>query len=109
MLLVVIYALVVAIFVSFEIMANKWLMLHRGINGDLSGIYFLLVEGTIGTVSLLISTLLGKGLYLLSLESFFMVILAGLLAYIAIVIINFAISIGLAGVVISIFNTNASI
>jgi len=56
MLLVVLWGLVGAVFLSVEIMCNKWMMVSRGINGDISGMFFLLVEGTIGTICLIVTT-----------------------------------------------------
>jgi len=41
--------------------------------------------------------------------SFSMIMIAGVLAFSAIVIMNYSISIGLAGVAISLFNTNGPI
>ena len=84
-------------------------MIRRGINGDVSGMFFLLVEGIIGTLCLIVTTAQGSGLYELSAKVFGMVLIAGLLAFTALVFLNYAISKGLAGVAISIFNTNATI
>lgn len=57
MFLLVILAIIGAIFLSFEIMCNKWLMVSRGVNGAISGMFFLMVEGTIGTICLIITTM----------------------------------------------------
>ena len=54
--LVVFWGVCGAVFLSIEIMSNKWLMIRRGINGDVSGMCFLLVEGILGTLGLLITT-----------------------------------------------------
>lgn len=56
MLLVVFWGIVGAVFLSFEIMSNKWLMIRRGVNGDISGNFFLLVEGFVGTICLIVTT-----------------------------------------------------
>ena len=109
MTLLVMWGICGAIFLSFEIMSNKWLMMRRGINGDISGTCFLLVEGILGTVCLIITTAQGSGLHELSGKVFGLVLIAGLLAFTALILLNYSISKGLAGVAISIFNTNASI
>ena len=105
--LTVIWGLIGAIFLSIEIMCNKWLMIKRSVNGDVSGIAFLFVEGIIGSVCLLITSLQGDGVYLLDMKAHILMAIAGASAFSALVILNYAISIGLAGVTISIFNLNA--
>ena len=97
MALVVMWGVIGGVFLSFEIMSNKWLMVRRGVNGDISGMFFLLVEGIIGTTCLLVTTWQGGGLHELSSKSFGMVIIAGILAFSGLVIINYAIAKGLAG------------
>ena len=57
MVLVVFWGVVGAIFLSLEIVCNKWLMMKRGVNGDMSANFFLMVEGTIGTTCLIVTTL----------------------------------------------------
>lgn len=109
MVLVVVWGIVGALSLSFEIMSNKWLIIRRGINGDVSGMFFLLIEGLLGTLCLIFTTLQGSGLYEVSEKSFVMIMVAGLLAFTALVMLNYAIAKGLAGVAISIFNTNPSI
>ena len=109
MFLVVMYGLIGAAFLSIEIMCNKWLMFSRGVNGDISGMFFLLVEGTIGTICLIVTTLQGSGLHEMTGDSFGMIMIAGVLAFTALMLLNYSISIGLAGVSISTFNTNPAI
>ena len=109
MALVVMWGTIGGVFLSFEIMSNKWLMMRRGINGDVSGMFFLLVEGTIGTTCLIITTVQGSGLHELNSKVIGMVIITGLLAFTSLVCVNYAVAKGLAGVAISIFNTNSAI
>lgn len=109
MFLVVMWGLIGAVFLSIEIMCNKWLMFSRGVNGDISGMFFLLVEGTIGTICLIVTTLQGSGLHDMTGPSFTMIMIAGVLAFTSLMLLNFSISIGLAGVSISTFNTNPAI
>ena len=73
MTLVVIWGIIGAVFISFEIMCNKWLMIRRNINGDITGMFFLLVEGTLGTLSLIIATANGKGYNDLGFDGFSMI------------------------------------
>ena len=105
--LTVIWGLIGAVFCSLEIMCNKWLMIKRSVNGDISGIAFLFCEGCIGTVCLIITSLQGDGVYLLDMKAHILMAVAGACGFSALVILNYAISIGLAGVTISIFNLNA--
>ena len=82
---------------------------RRGVDGDVTGIFFLLVEGATGTICLAVSTLAGSGLYELSSASFLFVLLAGVFAFVAIMLISYTVAAGVAGVSLSIFNTNAPI
>ena len=109
MVLVVMWGIIGAVFLSFEIMCNKWLMVRRSVNGDISGMFFLLVEGVLGTLCLVVTTYEGSGLHELSTKSFGMVIMAGIFAFTGLLLLNYAIAKGLAGVALSIFNTNPSI
>lgn len=106
---VVMWGISGAIFLSFEIMTNKWLMIRRSVNGDITGMFFLLVEGTIGTICLIVTTASGQGLHELSTASIGMMAIAGVLAFSALIMVNYSISIGIAGVAISIFNVNPCI
>ena len=105
--LTVIWGLVGAVFCSIEIMCNKWLMIKRSVNGDISGIAFLFVEGIIGSICLIVTSLQGDGVHLLDSKSHVLMAVAGACGFSSLVILNYAISIGLAGVTISIFNLNA--
>ena len=109
MFLVIVWAIAGAVFCSFEIMCNKWLIIKRGVNGDISGMFFLLVEGFIGTVCLIITTLNGGGLYEISGYSFGMSLFAGFCGFIALVMMNYAAAIGLAGVAVAIFSANGAL
>lgn len=84
-------------------------MIKRGVDGDVTGTFYMLVEGITGTICLIITTWAGSGLYELTISSFSLIIVAACFAFSAIIMANYAISIGIAGVVLSIFNANASI
>ena len=105
--LTVMWGLIAAVFLAIEIMCNKWLMIKRQVNGDISGIAFLFVEGIIGTICLIVTSLQGDGVHLLDTKGHIMMAIAGACGFSSLVILNYAISIGLAGVTISIFNLNA--
>ena len=106
---VVAWGIVTAATVSVEVMCNKWLQAKRGVNGDITGMFVMLIEGIIGTICLIITTAAGSGLYELSWAGFGMMILAGVFCFLAIVIANFSIAIGLAGVSLSIINCTAAL
>ena len=108
MLRVVAFSLISALFVSVEILSTKWLEKRKGVSGDLSGMFFLFIEGLIGTLCLFVTTQDGGGLHEMSLVSFLMMVMAGVFAYLAIMMLSYAITVGVAGVSLSIFNTNAS-
>ena len=105
--LTIMWGLIAAVALALEIMCNKWLMIKRSVNGDVSGIAFLFVEGFIGSVCLLVTSLQGDGVHLLDMKAHILMAIAGVCAFSALVILNYAISIGLAGVAVSIFNLNA--
>ena len=109
MVSVTIFAVVAALSISTEVLLNQWLRIYRGVPGDVSGNFFLLFEGVIGTICLIITTAMGSGLHELSLESFGFLMLAALFLFTAIIIANYTISIGIVGVVLAIFNSNAAI
>ena len=109
MVSVTIWAVVSSLSISACIMCNKWLAIHKNISGDISSPYILLIEGTIGTVCLVITTLSGSGLHELSSGSFWFLMLATFFLYTAIIMANYTISIGIAGVVLSILNSNAAL
>lgn len=109
MVLVVMWGLIGTVMLSFEIMSNKWLMVRRNIFGQKTGLFFMLTEGTIGTVCLIVTSAGGSGLHDLGLNSIGMLAIASLFNFSAMIMLNFAIASGVAGVAISIFNTNSSI
>ena len=104
-----IWGIIGAIFYSLEIMCNKWLATRRQVSGFLSGVAFLFVEGTIGSICLLVTSLQGDGVFLLNLKGHILIAIASLCGFSALVIFNYAISIGIAGVTIAIFDLNAII
>jgi len=68
-----------------------------------------LVEGIIGTICLIVYTGVGYGLHDLSTSSFWMLMLAGILVYTSLIVLFYSVSVGIAGVVVSIFNCAAAL
>lgn len=69
----------------------------------------MIVEGLIGTIYLFVSTAEGEGLHALSGASCGMIAIAAIFAYSGIVMGTFTISIGIAGIVVAIYNAGALI
>ena len=70
---------------------------------------YLLVEGTLGTTALIIMSICGYGIFVMDWMSIVMMIIAALFLYTSVVLLNYSIGIGLVGVSVSIFNSNAAI
>ena len=73
------------------------------------GMVFLFVEGSIGTICLIVTTLCGKGLYDLPLLSGLLMVLASIFLYSGLFLLNYSIGVGLVGVAVAIFNLSAPI
>jgi hypothetical protein len=56
MVLVTVWALTVTVFSCIQITIAKWLSLKRHVPGDIVGAFYMIVEGIIGTICLIIST-----------------------------------------------------
>ena len=78
----------------------------RGADGRLIGLNFMVPSGIIGTIGLIILTCTGSGLFALGLEGTLLMILASITGTAAIALLQYAISIGIIGVVSAIYNTN---
>jgi len=109
LLLVIIYGFTCALLFSVLSLLTKHLMTNKGVAGDVVGYTFYFVEGFIGTVCLVITTLCGSGLYELTVSSFFTVELASLAGLASGVLLSYSIATGIAGVALSIFHSNAAI
>ena len=68
---------------SLEIVIAK-LLAKRGADGRYIGLHFLLLEGILGTLCLVISTLIGDGLFTISQENFWLMIIGGVSGVIAV-------------------------
>ena len=95
---------------TVEQMANKYLLVELKMDTkhcDKVGMVFLFVEGTIGTICLIVMTACGNGLFDMPKLSVIMMILASLFLYTGLVLLNYSIGIGLVGVAVAIFNSSA--
>lgn len=111
-LMVMVYGILASIFLTIENMANK--QLSKGLNldpkyGAIVGMCFLFVEGSMGTIALIVMTICGYGFYVMDWLSIVMMIIAAIFLYTSLVLLNYSIGIGLVGVAVSIFNSNAAI
>lgn len=80
-----------------------------GVSGEISGFFYLFFESILGTLCLIIYSALGYGLLDYDVGSVFLILLAGFAITGGVVLLNYSISIGNAGVSFSISNSNAAI
>ena len=106
MLKLVFWAVLVTLLSSCQIMVSNWLKISRNVAGEVAGMFYMLVEGCIGTVCMVVTTLQGSGLHELSLGSRGMLVIAACFAYAGIVTANYSVSVGVSGIVIAIYNAN---
>ena len=92
---------------SFEIVVSK-LLSQRGADGKYIGFHFLLSEGILGTLCLAITSILGDGVFAISSQNFWLMMLGGLSGVIAVNLLQYSVAIGTAGIASSIFNTNVA-
>ena len=78
-------------------------------HGAKVGMAFLFVEGTIGTICLIVLSIMGNGIFEMSGLSIVLMIISALFLYTSLVLLNYSIGIGLVGVAVSLFNSNAAI
>lgn len=82
----------------------RYLDIKAGIPGNITTFCYLFFEGCIGTVALVAYTACGGGIFDIGLEHFLWVVAAGILITIGLVLQNYALSVGIAGVTYSIVN-----
>lgn len=110
--MVIIYGLLAAVALTVENIANKHLSKGCGMDpkhGAMVGMVYLFVEGCIGTICLIVLTAMGDGLLVMSWLSIVLMIISAIFLYTSLVLLNYSIGIGLVGVAVSIFNSNAAI
>ena len=104
----VIYALFGAIFFTIESMFIRYLDL-KGIPGNIAGLCYVFFEGIIGTICLVVYSCFGHGIFDFSPILLLWVLGAGLFTTFGLILQNYALSIGVAGIVFSIVNFSISI
>ena len=82
-LIVLLFSMLATLSLSFEIVISK-LLSKRGADGRYIGFHFLLSEGILGTLCLVITTLVGEGIFIISQENFWLMIIGGLSGVIAV-------------------------
>lgn len=106
-LIVLAYGLLITLSMTAQMLLTK-ILANRGVDGKFIGLNFLIAEGIIGTSCLIVSTTMGYGLYETGVNSTLIMLLGGLTGFLAIGLLQYTISIGIAGVVCSIFNTQTA-
>ena len=86
----------------------RYLDIKAGIPGDITTICFMLFEGSIGTMGLIIYISTG-GESIFVQEHFFWVLSAGCLTFVALILQNYALTTGISGVTYSIVNFSVAI
>jgi len=100
------FAFLAMIFFSVEALLIRYLDIKAGIPGNVTAFCYLFFEGCIGTVGLVLYSLFGSGIFDIGFEHFFWVVAAGVLTTIGLVLQDYALSIGIAGVTYSIVNVS---
>lgn len=111
-IMVLIYGLLAACALTVEMLANKHLSKGCGMDpkhGAVVGMCYLFVEGTLGTICLIVITCYGDGFHVMSGLSIILMAISAIFLYSSLVLLNYSIGIGLVGVAVSIFNSNAAI
>ena len=81
----------------------------RGTDGRLTGFSFLFAMGLVGSVCLIVSTAMGDGIYAIGWHNFGLLMLSALSAAISLGCVSYAMSIGVASLVVSVMNLNPAI
>jgi drug/metabolite transporter (DMT)-like permease len=106
--LAVITALVASCCFAGESLLIRYLS-SWGLTGEVAGFFYLFFEGLIGTVCLIIYTATGHGFMDYDTGSILLLLVAGFAITGGVVLVNYSISIGVAGVCFSISNSNAAL
>ena len=89
---------------SLEAILIKWLVL-RGVDGAAGGYLVLFFDGLYGLVLLAILTAMGDGLYVVPGEDILPTLSGGVLTSLAIVLVNYGVANGVAGIAFSCANS----
>ena len=74
---VLVFSMLATLSLSFELVLSK-ILAHKGVDGKYIGFNFLLAEGALGCLGLVVMTVCGSGLYAIDSQSFWLMMLAGL-------------------------------
>ena len=95
--------LVTALLLTGELIISR-ILSDRGADGRLTGFSLLFALGTVGTVCLILATAMGGGVYATGWQIFGLMMLSAFCGAISIGLISYAMSVGVASLVVSIFN-----
>jgi len=79
---------------------------EREVDGKFIGLNFLIFTGLLGSICLFVATALGQGVYATGWDGFGIMIAAAFVGVISFGLVQYAVSVGVAAVVSSIFNLN---
>ena len=96
--------LMAALCFSLEAMSIKWLFV-RGVDGPAGGQIALFFDGVYGLVMLAIITAMGEGLFTVDFQTSMEIVCGGILTSMALVLVNYAVANGIAGIAFSCANT----
>ena len=97
-----------AICVTVELITAR-LLSERGVDGKYIGLNSLVVTGSLGTISLIIATIMGSGVYATGWDGLGLMVAAAFFGVISSGLVKYSIAIGVAAVVSSIYNLNPAI
>lgn len=102
------FGLLATLCLTAELLLARVLSNH-GVDGKYIGLNFLIAEGIIGTICLVIASAAGSGIFTCGLDGTLLMLLAGLFGVMAIGLLQYGIAIGIAGIVSSIYNVNVAV
>ena len=94
--------------VTIELITAR-LLSERGVDGKYIGLNSLVVTGSLGTISLIVATCMGSGIYATGLDGLGLMVAAAFFGVISSGLVKYAIAVGVAAVVSSIYNLNPAI
>ena len=100
--------LICAVCVTCELITAR-LLSERGVDGKYIGLNFLITTGGLGSILMFIATALGAGIYATGWDGFGLMMAAAFVGVISFGLVQYAMAIGVAAVVSSIFNLNPAI
>ena len=105
----IIYSVFAVVFFTIRAILIRYLDIKGGIPGDITAFCYLFFEGCIGTVCFVFYSAMGFGIYDIEGISTYLVISAGVMTTLGLVLQDYAVSIGIAGITFSIVNFSIAI